>query len=151
MDKEYTAVLTRFDYDKKQTLGILEVFKKGEKVYEAKSLELPWKNNERRISCIPEGSYTVKKRTAAESPSRDYDHFIVCNVPDRSYILWHSGNYHWDIEGCLLFGQAHKDLNKDGLKDVTSTMHTIAELYALLPDEFEFSITATLEAKEQIA
>jgi hypothetical protein len=26
------------------------------------TIELPWKNNEKRVSCIPEGKYFIKKR-----------------------------------------------------------------------------------------
>jgi hypothetical protein len=143
--EEWNAVLTRFNYGNKQTLGKLELFRQGELKYSASSLELPWKNNQRNVSCIPEGAYTVEKRSAMDSPSRDYDHFIVKNVPDRSYILWHAGNYHWDIQGCILLGSKHKDINKDGLKDVINSKHTIAELNALLPDRFPFIVTKTIE------
>lgn len=123
-----------------QTLGTMVVFDDFTKVYECKTLELPWKENKRNISCIPKGSYIVRKRKAEESPSRAYDHFMVQDVPNRSYILWHAGNYNTDIKGCILMGQYYLDLNKDGQLDVVKTKYTIDLLYRILPDEFEFTI-----------
>jgi hypothetical protein len=147
----WKVILTRFNYGDKQALGYVEVLRDGECVYEAKSLELPWKDNQRSVSCIPEDIYKVRKRLADESGSRDYDHFMVMDVPNRSYILWHAGNFYWDIEGCILMGQAHIDINHDTLKDVTDTKRTIAELYALLPNQFDFVVTSTIEEKQSIA
>lgn len=150
MNTDYLAVLTRFDYQKEQTLGDLSILHKGEEIFTCKCLELPWRDNERSVSCIPEGQYDVRKRKAHESGSRTYDHFLVKDVPNRSYILWHSGNYNWDVQGCLLMGKSHTDINGDGLRDVTSSRATIAKLNDILPDEFDFLVTATLEAKRQI-
>jgi hypothetical protein len=141
------TVLTRIPLKEnqgKQTLGTMAVYDGINKIYETKTLELPWKENKRKISCIPDGDYFVRKRLASESGSRDYDHFIVEDVEGRSYILWHSGNFHWHILGCILHGQSHADINKDGLLDVTNTGFTIAQLYKILPDRFPFKII-TLE------
>ena len=53
------AILTRLDDDGKQTLGHLMLFKGLEKVFECKTLELPWKANETNVSCVPKGVYKV--------------------------------------------------------------------------------------------
>ena len=128
-------------YGEKQTLGWLTVMDDNDKPIMSKlTLELPWKDNKRNISCIPEGVYWVKKRKASESPTKKYDHFIIENVPNRSYCLWHGGNYNTQIQGCILIGAEHKDLNSDGLLDIADTLHTIAKLYALLPDRFRFVV-----------
>ena len=50
-------------------------------------LERLWQNNERSKSCIPEGVYLLKKRF---TPKRGW-HVIVDSVPNRSFILIHSG------------------------------------------------------------
>jgi len=52
------------------------------------TIELPWKNNQPKISCIPEGGYELRKRWS----QRYGEHFILMNVPERSYILMHPAN-----------------------------------------------------------
>lgn len=64
------------------------------------TLELPWKNNQRNISCIPAGKYDVIK---VESPKFG-SCFYVKDVPDRDAILFHSGNSIKDTRGCIIVG-----------------------------------------------
>jgi hypothetical protein len=69
---------------------------KGERV--CSTIELPWKNNAARMSCIPEGKYELRKRY---SP-RFGNHFILMDVPNRSFILIHPGNVALlDLKGCI--------------------------------------------------
>ena len=68
------------------------------------TLELPYLDNQRSISCIPEGQYKVRLRTARESATRDYLHLLVEDVPNRDYILFHIGNSAKDTRGCILVG-----------------------------------------------
>mgnify|MGYP003134269587 CR=1 FL=1 len=70
----------------------------------AHSLELPWKDNEKSVSCIPEGVYGCRVRYRNESGSYDYVHLLVKDVPNRSHILFHKGNYPSDTRGCILTG-----------------------------------------------
>lgn len=103
-----------------------------------KVLELPWKHNQRSISCIPEGSFTVVKEGPTET--RPYVYFRVLNVPGRSGILWHPGNYTRQIKGCHLPGMAFLDMDKDGVLDITETTKTLAHLADILPDTFTLKI-----------
>jgi Family of unknown function (DUF5675) len=121
-------------YQPKQTIGELVI----DGVAFCKTLELKWLDNTRSKSCIPEGTYKVVKRLAHEK--RKYDHFHVLNVPNRSYILIHTGNYSRQILGCILVGDKHIDLDKDGLVDVANSTVTLKKLYDLMPDEFELTI-----------
>ena len=124
--------LKRITDDGVQTLGHLHLG--NGKVYQ--TLELAWKNNERQRSCIPKGTYKVRKRT-----SKKYaEHFHILNVPNRDFILLHHGNYHTDILGCILPGKGLADLNKDGRLDVTSSRQAMKELLAALPNNFELEI-----------
>ena len=68
------------------------------------TLELPYKDNQRNISCIPAGKYKVRLRLARESATRDYLHLLVKDVPNRDYILFHIGNKNSDTKGCILVG-----------------------------------------------
>jgi len=62
------------------------------------TIELPWKENERRLSCIPEGKYILKKRY-----SKKFNwHIEVVNVPKRSGILFHPANHaQKELHGCI--------------------------------------------------
>ena len=73
------------------------------------TLELPWRDNQRNISCIPTGEYHVDIRLSPKY-GRIY---WVRKVPNRSYILIHSGNWAGDtskglnthVNGCILLGE----------------------------------------------
>jgi len=52
------------------------------------TIELPWKNNERKVSCVPEGKYFLEKRYSAKFKW----HIEVKNVANRSGILFHPAN-----------------------------------------------------------
>jgi hypothetical protein len=127
-------------YKEKATYGDAYVWdsEKHEKVFEFVTLELPWKNNERMVSCIPEGVYMVHKMKP--TAKRKYEYFHVQNVQGRDSILWHPGNYTSQILGCILPGDKHTDLNKDGIEDVTNTTATLKILTAMMPDKFKLTI-----------
>ena len=62
------------------------------------TIELPWLDNQRNVSCIPEGTYSISKRY---TESRGW-HLMVDEVPNRSYILFHVGNDALiDLRGCI--------------------------------------------------
>ena len=64
----------------------------------AYSIELPWKQNAQRVSCIPEGKYFIRKRY-----SRTFGwHLEVVNVAHRSFILFHPANHALtELQGCI--------------------------------------------------
>ncbi len=128
----YEAKLKRTSSTSTQTLGELTVYKQGDAIFSCKTLELPWKNNARKESCIPPGSYSVVKR---HSP-RYKDHFHLTDVPGRSMILIHVGNYYTQTEGCILVGSAHSDIDADGHLDVIQSGLTMNKLNEILPDAF---------------
>lgn len=125
--------LNRFQSDHKQTLG--DLLFNGKVI--AKTLELPWNNNNRRISCIPIGLYKVVRR----STPKYGNHFHVTGVPGRDMILIHNANYHYQLLGCIAPGVDHADINKDGFLDVTNSKATMAMLLRTLPQEFQLAIT----------
>ena len=85
------------------------------------TLELAWNNNEKSISCVPRGVYDCKVRLAKDSASRNYDHLILEDVPDRSYILFHRGNSAKDSKGCILTGM----MRGDNVIYQSKTAHTL--------------------------
>jgi hypothetical protein len=131
--------LTREPSNEKQTQGILQIMESGQVVFECKTLELPWKGNQRNISCIPTGNYTVEKRFTQERGN----HFHLLNVPGRSSILIHSGNYYSHTLGCILVGEKFSDLNKDGFVDIVSSRITLGKMNDILPRQFSIGIQDT--------
>jgi len=71
----------------------------------ALTLEPPWKNNEKFVSCIPASVYACE---SVNSPRFGYT-FGVNGVPDRSHIVFHCGNFHSDTKGCILVGEQFDD------------------------------------------
>jgi hypothetical protein len=94
-------LLIRDTFTDESTIG--ELFLNGERMCD--TLELPYRDNQRSISCIPAGEYKVRLRYPRESATRDYLHLLVQDVKDRSYILFHRGNSAKDTRGCILVGQ----------------------------------------------
>lgn len=121
----------------KQTEGQLTVLSEaGHIVYKCFCLELPDKDNQFQVSRIPAGDYKVAKRF-----SKKYNnHFHILDVPNRSMILIHHGNYYTQTLGCILVGDKFEYLNKDRLKDVMNSVATMKQLVDLLPNEFTISI-----------
>jgi len=107
---KHYAELVRVRKDK-NTLGQMDIYTEdGEQLDTIYTLELPDKNNERRVSCIPCGTYPVQKYSSQKFPHV----FELKNVPKRDKILIHAGNFTADTLGCILVGMDQKDINQDG-------------------------------------
>ncbi len=89
------------------------------------TIELPWRNNKRNISCIPEGVYEVETRFS----KRFQHHLILKNVADRRFILIHpANNALLDLEGCIapvtyLHGIGKGVYSKDALQKILSLVY----------------------------
>ena len=113
-----------------QTIGEGQVVNElGGVLFQFKTLELPWKDNERRVSCIPPGTYEIIKHTSPK--------FGECwwlqDVPGRSEILIHAANYVRQLRGCIAPGLTCADIDGDGNLDVTSSRIAMTKLL-----EFDF-------------
>lgn len=131
--------IQRFQSNPRQTLGNLIVFNNDQPVLVIKTLELPWKDNERKISCIPTGTYKAIEHI---STKRGWTLWLQ-DVPGRTAILVHTGNYTTDILGCILPGIMHEDLNGDGIMDVKYSTIALEALKYYLDSQKEIEITIT--------
>jgi hypothetical protein len=77
------------------------------------SLELPWRDNQRLISCIPPGVYPMTRGIS----SRLGLIYSVHDVPNRTSIEMHSGDFIWNTHGCILCAFSQADINSDGWLD----------------------------------
>jgi hypothetical protein len=99
-DKGVNLLIIRDVFTDVSTIG--KLYLDGELLCD--TLELPYLDNQRNISCIPAGQYKVRMRYPRESATRDYLHLLVKDVKDRDYILFHIGNTAKDTRGCVLVG-----------------------------------------------
>ena len=78
-------------YDPEGTNGEL-------KLVVCNTIELPWLQNQRNVSCVPEGRYELRKRFIKKFGL----HLLVVDVPDRSWILIHPANdAKTQLKGCI--------------------------------------------------
>lgn len=132
-----SIVIIRDKKSHQQTEGQLFVFdKNGNELFRCFTLELPWKENQRQISCIPEGRYKVVPRFSQKYKN----HLHILDVPNRTWILIHEANYVHQLLGCIAVGRTRTDLNGDGLKDVTHSVATKGELLKFIAQETELVI-----------
>lgn len=88
--------LIRLEEAETGTLGILKIQKKVALF----TLEPPDLLNLRGFSSIPAQQYTCKRYR-----SRSFgETFLITEVPDRSKVLFHWGNWRSNTEGCILLG-----------------------------------------------
>jgi Family of unknown function (DUF5675) len=100
------------------------------------TLELPWKFNQKMVSCIPRGYYEAFKLK-----HHKFGNCIqLLDVPERTEIFMHSGNYLSEIKGCILPGSGFNDINKDGKLDIVNSAVTLQKIFAMLPEKFGITI-----------
>ena len=109
------------------------------------TMELPWRNNKREESCIPDGTYRCKRRYS-ELVSRITrgsikDTFEVMDVPGRSGILIHPGNTTEDTLGCILLGR-NAGVLRSPVRAVLNSGLTFASFMDMArgTDEFDLDI-----------
>ena len=122
MEKIELTLLRARNENNLYTRGVLFDAEEGEHI--CVTLELPWKKNKRKESRIPAGTYLCVPRWS----SKHKEHYILENVKDRSLILIHIGNYVREIEGCILVGLNHADIDKDGIIDVANSKKALENL-----------------------
>jgi len=98
------------------------------------TLELPYKDNQTDISCIPMGTYEVEKYHSHKYP----DVWKIKDVPGRTDILIHIGNYLKDTHGCVLVATS---FNNDS---ISSSGVAFRKLRNILPDNFSLKVSNSL-------
>ncbi|EHV9720265.1 DUF5675 family protein [Vibrio parahaemolyticus] len=116
-----------------------ELFDGNERV--CVTVERDWDNNKKAISCIPAGSYQVRRHT---SPSKG-DCFSLSNPNGgvtvsgpslRDNCLIHVANYPHEVIGCIGVGSVFMD-SKWGVSNSRKTLDMLKEKY---PKGFELEI-----------
>lgn len=97
------------------------------------TLELPWEDNQKDISCIPAGTYKVVKQFS--------NHFqrevcLLYNVPNRNAVEIHIGNTVKDILGCIIVGMEYSMTDYA----IVSSKIAFDKLMSIMPSEFDLTI-----------
>ena len=93
------------------------------------SIELPWRNNQKGISCITDGTYRIDKRCNAQFK----EHFIVLNVPKRGIILMHpANNALTELRGCIapvleIVGEGRGCHSRAALQKLVALLYPVLE------------------------
>lgn len=110
------------------------------------TLEPPWNNNQRNISCMPVGAYNAVRCNC--SPEYSYgdspkfgNTFVIENVPNRWQNVIHAGNIWTDTDGCILTGSNFGTL--DGLPAVLNSRTAFLEFLSLTKDLNHFPLLIT--------
>lgn len=135
--------LTRLESSNQGTFGDFSLIRNGtlESFY---SGELPWRDNQSNLSCIPKGTYKVALVDWLKHNKKVY---MVQGVKGRGGILIHSANYMGDMEkgyktqlkGCIALGERLGIM--EGQKALLMSAPAIRRFYNLLNGEsFELEI-----------
>lgn len=107
-------VILERDYLFDRTIGCLSYISFG-KWYEFATLELPYKNNEKMVSCIPENDEKNQTYIGVRHFSPKFGKTFSLDSPGRSGIIFHAGNTTKDTQGCILIGDHFEMHKNDGL------------------------------------
>lgn len=133
------VIINRFKVTKDYSLGHCYIkYDDGNAVYVGCSLERGWRNNQNRISCVPEGTYELKYERSNRFRKNLWE---LYGVPGRSECKFHAANYWTQLNGCIALGNKHIDINRDGDPDVTSSRDTMKIFHSLMKDATEAIVT----------
>ena len=129
---DYFLILERNKSTLHSTTGkLLLVDNKTNLILQLQTLERPWIFNERKVSCIPTGTYLVKRHVSPKFGQC----FKIQDVKGRSDILIHSGNVVADTIGCVLVGLSSGSVDDSDTAMVYSSRKAMAVLLALIDKE----------------
>jgi len=132
------------------TKGILLCIENDLVVFQCYTLELPDLDNECKVSCIPEKTYTVDKITSPKFGMC----FYLNDVPGRTAILIHKGNFaagnSVDTLGCILPGLNYSDINNDLILDIAGSTKAMYTLLKILPSTFRLTIKSITGSSNKV-
>jgi len=112
-----------------QTLGNLLVIDGTDLLFQCRTLELPWKDNQTATSCAPAGTYPV---VLEYSPAFGTHLWELKDVPGRSEIKIHPANFARQLRGCIALGDQHVFIDKDQFKDIINSRKTVDQFHKVM-------------------
>ena len=134
---EFSLILERNKSTLHSTTGRLKLLdNKNNFILQLQTLERPWVFNERKVSCIPTGTYLVKRHNSPKFGQC----LKVQDVKGRSDILFHSGNVVNDTLGCILVGLSAGSVDDSNTAMIYNSRKAMAVLLALIDKEIVLHI-----------
>lgn len=119
--------INRFKITDNYSLGHCYIqHENGTTEYIGCSIERGWRNNQARVSCVPEGEYQLKLEYSPRFRKKLWE---LYGVPNRSECKFHAANYWRQLNGCIALGNKHIDIDGDGDPDVTSSRNTMKKFH----------------------
>ena len=109
-----------------------ELFLNGK--YICCTIELPWLENDHRVSCIPEGRYKLVRQYTEKFGT----HFKVCNVQNRDGIFIHPANYALrELEGCIapvtkITGEGQGSYSKEAFRKLMEQTAEVNPIFLII-------------------
>jgi hypothetical protein len=125
-------ILRRLSEDNYGTHGRFE-YENG--VVICQTIERRWYDNQRDISCIPDGTYGCVPHVKSNNGQECW---LLNNVPDRSGVLIHTGNTENDSEGCIIIGLV---ATPEGVEESALALE---KLHTLLPSDFTLAVISNI-------
>ena len=102
------------------------------------TIEPPWRGNTTNVSCVPNGFYDLDEKPSQLVERITLGKFrsglFLADVPNRSAILLHPGNFVEDTKGCILLGMSHATINKrPGIERSQIAFRILMERHAAAP------------------
>lgn len=107
------------------------------------TLELPWKDNKRNISCIPPGTYHAVKMFSEKFQKVV---FVLEDVPERDLIEFHIGNEIKNTEGCVLLGSEYSRTNYA----IIESRLAFDDFMLRMPDEWSVTVKDIVVGAEAV-
>ena len=102
--------ILRDKVDNIECLGALIVIEKGRVLFNSHVLERGWNDNQKNVSCVPEGTYDLRLEW---SPKFQMDLWEAYGVPKRSECKFHAANFWNELNGCFSPGEARFNIGRD--------------------------------------
>lgn len=111
------------------TLGNLTAFVNSAIVFKCKTVEPPYKDNQRCVSCVKEGTFPVIM--VNETDKYKHKHFLLLDVPGRDNIRIMSAQYVNQMSGCVCPTKHIHDMNRIGKIDIFDSLSALTDLVVI--------------------
>jgi len=125
------VLIFRTQGDDRYTIGDLYVRCNKEIIFQCKTIERGWLDNQQNISCIPDGVYDLQLEYSPRFRKKLWE---IYGVPGRSECKFHAANYARQLNGCIALGRNHKDIDGDRIPDVTSSRLAMGDFHNAMGD-----------------